>query len=159
MSDSAAPKISRKDLLEEMDRLRQKVRDQKFRIDGLVLTLAKQAHDNEVQNCTTPKKSVKREVESSSKPPPPPSKKQKPASADDDAGDKKTKRGKNAFFFYADKHRKDLEGMVNDEGNKATHGEKQRELGKRWKQLTDWEKKPFERLAQEAKEEAEAGSD
>ena len=64
----------------------------------------------------------------------------------------KPKKAKTAFMFYCDAHRPALMKAQKAKDGKINIGEIAKELGKKWKSLTDKDKKPFNTKAAKGKE-------
>ena len=67
----------------------------------------------------------------------------------------KPKKAKTAFMFYCDAHRPALMKAQKAKQGKINIGEIAKELGKKWKSLTDKDKKPFNTKAAKSKVEQE----
>lgn len=63
----------------------------------------------------------------------------------------KPKKAKTAFMFYCDAHRPALMKAQKEKQGKINIGEIAKELGKKWKALTDKDKKPFNSNAAKSK--------
>ena len=67
----------------------------------------------------------------------------------------KPKKAKTAFMFYCDKHRPALMKKQKEKQGKINIGEIAKELGAKWKKLSDKDKKPFASKAAKSKIEQE----
>tara|TARA_Y100000591_G_C21852538_1_gene712627 strand:- start:2255 stop:2671 length:417 start_codon:yes stop_codon:yes gene_type:complete len=67
----------------------------------------------------------------------------------------KPKKAKTAFMFYCDAHRPALMDAQKKNNGKVNIGEIAKELGKKWKALSDKDKKPFNSKAAKSKVEQE----
>ena len=63
----------------------------------------------------------------------------------------KPKKAKTAFMFYCDKHRPALMKKQKEKQGKVNIGEIAKELGAKWKKLSDKDKKPFNTKAAKSK--------